>query len=228
MSRATGYTPYFLLYGKNCLFPFDLTDRTWFALDWHKVSTTEDLLTIRLQQIARKEEHIGKAVDNLKESRQRSVDDYNKKHARSMVEGYEPGTWVLVHETWLDNQHGNKGALRWAGPYVVQERHPSGSSYAIRELNGVMLKETVAASRLKLFYYRDDHQVMHSEVLTEWEDLATRHLPLFLFPSHEGTFEDFIRTNTLAEIVVWRECLRRSNSNLQELVRLQSEVEPWW
>ena len=43
-SRSTGYTPYFMVYGKDCLFPFDLTDRTWYTLDWDKVVTTEDLI----------------------------------------------------------------------------------------------------------------------------------------------------------------------------------------
>ena len=32
-SRVTGYTPYFLLYGKHCLFPYNITDRTWYALE---------------------------------------------------------------------------------------------------------------------------------------------------------------------------------------------------
>ncbi|KAF9800793.1 hypothetical protein IEO21_10293 [Rhodonia placenta] len=132
---------------------------TWSVLEWDKVRTTEDLLTMRLQQIACKDELVEEAVKHLIKSRRRSADDYNKKHARSMTEAFEPGMWVLVHETWLDNQHGNKGALRWAGPYVIQERHTSGS-YAIQELDGVVLKEAVATSRLKLFYYRNDHQVM--------------------------------------------------------------------
>ncbi|KZT00323.1 uncharacterized protein LAESUDRAFT_633658, partial [Laetiporus sulphureus 93-53] len=64
-----------------------------------------------------------------------------------------PGTWVLVHETWLDAQHGNKGVLHWSGPYVVHERYASGS-YCLKELDGTVLKEAVTANRVKLFYYR--------------------------------------------------------------------------
>ena len=55
------------------------------------------------------------------------------KHAKTIqLSDYEPGTWVLVHETWLNTQHENKGALRWAGPYIVHERYPSGS-YLLRD-----------------------------------------------------------------------------------------------
>ncbi|TFK79050.1 hypothetical protein K466DRAFT_446278, partial [Polyporus arcularius HHB13444] len=53
-SRATGYTPYYLLYGMHCLFPYDLTDRTWYTLDWHEVRSTEDLLALRITQLARR------------------------------------------------------------------------------------------------------------------------------------------------------------------------------
>ncbi|TFY61408.1 hypothetical protein EVJ58_g4516 [Rhodofomes roseus] len=129
-------------------------------LAWDEVKTTEDLIAIRIQQIERRDAVLGEATEQLRKSRQRAVDDFMRKHATQIVDGvYEPGTWVLVHETWLDAQHGNKGALRWAGPYVVHERYPSGS-YCIRELDGTVLKEHVAASRLRLFFYRADRQVM--------------------------------------------------------------------
>ncbi len=155
-SRATGYTPYFLIYGVHCLFPFDVADRSWFVLDWHEVKSTEDLLSLRMKQLARREEDIGTAVQHLDESRRRSADDANRRNAHRLAEPLDPNTWVLIHETWLDNQHGNKGALRWAGPYVVHQQHPSGS-YSIRELDGSLLKEKVAASRLKRFYFRDHY-----------------------------------------------------------------------
>lgn len=160
MTRATGFTPYFLLYGKHCLYPFDLTDRTWYRLAWDEVRTTGQLLAIHIQQIERRDAVLGEATDNLLRSRQRAVDDFMRRHSTRITSGdYAVGTWVLVHETWLDAQHGNKGALRWAGPYIVHERYPSGS-YCIRELDGAVLKEHVAASRLRLFFYRLDHQTL--------------------------------------------------------------------
>lgn len=157
-SRATGFTPYFLTYGQHALFPFDISDRTWFLLDWDDVYSTEDLLSLRMKQLARREEDIGTAVQHLEESRRRAAEDANRANAHRMRdEELLPGMWVLVHETWLDAQHGHKAAVRWAGPFVIHQRHPSGS-YALRELDGTVLKEAVAASRLKVFYFRDTHQ----------------------------------------------------------------------
>ncbi len=158
VSRATGYTPYFLLYGMHCLFPFDLTDRTWYALDWDEVTSTEDLLTLRIAQLTRHDDDVSRARANLDASRQRAVDDFNRRHHdRLRAREFEPGTWVLLHETWLDAQHGNKGALRWAGPYVVALRYPNGS-YRLRELDGSLMKSSAPGSRLRLFYFRDTHQ----------------------------------------------------------------------
>ncbi|KAI0323875.1 hypothetical protein GY45DRAFT_1228530, partial [Cubamyces sp. BRFM 1775] len=108
----------------------------------------------RIKQLARREEDIGRAVEQQYQSRLRAVNDFMRRNAhRIRTEGYEPGTWVLVHETWLDVQHGHKGALRWAGPYVVFKRDESGS-YLLRELDGTLLRVRVAGSRLRLFYFR--------------------------------------------------------------------------
>ncbi|KZT73500.1 hypothetical protein DAEQUDRAFT_662193, partial [Daedalea quercina L-15889] len=78
----------------------------------------------------------------------KAIKDFERQHKHRLESGdYAPGTWVLIHETWLDAQHGNKGTLRWAGPYVVHERYPLGS-YCLRELDGTVLKEHIMVSRL--------------------------------------------------------------------------------
>ncbi|KAJ3991299.1 hypothetical protein F5050DRAFT_1538368, partial [Lentinula boryana] len=44
VSRATGFSPYYLLYGVHPIFSFDITETTWQTLDWHNVRTHEDLI----------------------------------------------------------------------------------------------------------------------------------------------------------------------------------------
>ena len=52
------------------------------------------------------------ALEQQKKVRQWAVDDFNSKHERLLSSGeFLLGTWVLLHETWLDAQMGNKGAL---------------------------------------------------------------------------------------------------------------------
>ena len=161
-SRVTGYTPYFLLYGLRPCFAFDFTDRTWDTLDWHAIASTEDLLAIRMQQILRRDKKLVLAMEQQKLVRQRAVDDFNSKHERSLSSGdFLLGTWVLLHETWLDSQMGHKGALRWTGPFIVH-RKLRDTTYQLRELDGTVMGGSVAANRLKIFYYREEHQTVRT------------------------------------------------------------------
>ncbi|GLB42560.1 putative transposition, RNA-mediated [Lyophyllum shimeji] len=161
-SRVTGYPPYYLLYGRYPFFAFDMADRTWDTLDWDTVRTTEELIAIRIQQLLRRDRKLVLALEHQKAARQRAVDDFNRTHAKYLSSGlFELGTWVLLHETWLDTQIGNKGALRWSGPYIVHKQLKD-TTYQLRELDGTVRRESVAANRLKIFYYRDDHQTVRT------------------------------------------------------------------
>ena len=186
VSRTTGYTPFFLMYGQEALLPFDMTDRSWYSLDWHKVTSTEDLLVLRTQQIARRNEHLGIATEEAYRTRQKGIDDFMKRNAKRLTSGdFEPGTWVLVHETWLDRQLSNKGALRWAGPYVIHSRHHN-NNYHLRELDGTLIREAVPTARLKLFYFRDEFQTMSTclEPIADYEaEFLFEYIPSYTGPS---------------------------------------------
>jgi len=67
------------------------------------------------------------------------------------------GTWVLLHETWLDSQMGHKGVLHWTGPYIVHKRLHD-TTYQLRELDGTVMRGSIATNRLKIFYYCKEHQ----------------------------------------------------------------------
>ena len=161
-SRMTGHSPYYLLLGRQPLLAFDIADRTWESLDWDKVITTEDLITIRAQQIARRDNILEEALEKQKRERQRAVDDFNNRYEKYLVTNdFDIGTWVLVHETWLDNQKGNKLAPRWTGPFAIH-RKLSDTTYQIREIDGTIKRGKVSKDRLKLFYYRKDLQTIKS------------------------------------------------------------------
>jgi len=166
-SRVTGDPPYFLLYGCRPFFTFDFADKTWDTLDWHSVTSTEDLLALRMQQILWRDKKLVLVMDQQK-NRQWAVDDFNCKHTHYLSSGtFILGTWVLLHETWLDSQMGNKGALRWTGPYIIHHQLHD-TTYQLRELDGIVMCGSVAANHLKIFYYQEEHQMVHSVQHTEF------------------------------------------------------------
>jgi hypothetical protein len=159
--RAHGYSPYFLLYGVHPVFAFDITDHTWQTLDWHDVKSYADLITLRAQQILRRDELLNPALEDLRRARLRSIENMNRKMRYHSFKDFEPGMWVWRHETHLEGQHGHKEEMRWSGPYIIHEKHPN-DVYTLRELSGVVIRGTVTVHRLKLFYYRPDRQTLKS------------------------------------------------------------------
>jgi len=167
-SRVTGYTPYFLLYGLHPLFSFDITDRTWEALDWHTIASTKDLLTLHMQQILHQDKKLVLAMEQQKWVCQWAVDDFNGKHEHQLSSSdFILGTWVLLHKTWLDSQMGNKGVLWWTRPYIVHCKLQD-TTYQLRELDGTVIQGSVAANRLKIFYYHKEHQTVRTVDHTEY------------------------------------------------------------
>ena len=107
-----------------------------------------------MQQILQRDKKLVLAMDQQKKVCQGAVDNFNHKHAHYSSSGtFVMGTWVLLHETWLDSQMGHKGALHWTGPYIVHcQLHDT--TYQLRELDGTVMRSLVVANRLKIFYYQ--------------------------------------------------------------------------
>ena len=63
---------------------------------------------------------------------------------------YMKGELVLVVNEILKNQHGQKGAMQWFGPYTVVQKHPSGA-FVLQELDGAVLKQPIVWCCLKSY-----------------------------------------------------------------------------
>ena len=49
--QPTGWMPFFIVYGREDVLAVELQHPTWRILDWEKVKTQEELLTIWAQQL---------------------------------------------------------------------------------------------------------------------------------------------------------------------------------
>ncbi len=171
-SSVTGYMPAELMYGQKPIMPGECDVPTWAFLSWEDDITTERLLQLRTQQLARLPEDLVTALDKLKTARLNNKERFDKTH-RLRLKKIEEGDWVLVFDSTLEHQHSTlrKFAKRWFGPYVVMEVHNNGT-YSLRELDGTPLRTSVAGKRVKAFRRRDgrfytedmdDFNTLHSE-----------------------------------------------------------------
>ncbi|KAF8287021.1 hypothetical protein DL93DRAFT_2069377 [Clavulina sp. PMI_390] len=165
--RSTGFSPYHLIYGKPHIFPFALTEATWYTINWHKIETTEDLLEVRARQLRRLQEDRATASDNNIESRRRAAEQFAIKNAHRLTSGlYRAGEYVLVALKGANLKKGYgrvKSADRWGGPYRIYGRYKSGS-YSLKELDGTIIRGSVPPSHLKPFY-TNEHQVVGEDLI---------------------------------------------------------------
>ncbi|KAF8904943.1 hypothetical protein CPB85DRAFT_1437489 [Mucidula mucida] len=117
---ATGFSTYYLLYGQQPVFSFNLEEITWQTLNWDQVHTHEELIAIRAAQITERNEKMEQANAKLKESRRLAIENLAKRHHFQFnFFDYEEGMYVWLGESRLDEIKGGKGEWTYSGPYVV-------------------------------------------------------------------------------------------------------------
>ncbi|RKP15737.1 hypothetical protein ROZALSC1DRAFT_2029, partial [Rozella allomycis CSF55] len=151
--RSTGFTPFQLMFGRDCLLPFDLEFNSFLGLDWTNVQNREDLLKMRLTQLEYFYEESQDARDKIFKSRLKGKfyhDAKKKKHPIKLQEN----DLVLVFEEIFETQtHGRKFVERYRGPYKIVKDLKNGAYY-LAELDGSRLKGSYHGNRLRKFYCR--------------------------------------------------------------------------
>ncbi|OSC96172.1 hypothetical protein PYCCODRAFT_1332210, partial [Trametes coccinea BRFM310] len=146
--RSTGFSPYFLLHGVHPVLPMDLRESTFMVEGFRRDMSPVDLLALRIRQLERKPEDVACAANILKQTRLASKEQFVRRFAhRLQKEAFEPGDLVLVRNTAIEREMNRKHKPRYLGPYEVVRRTQNGS-YIIKELNGDIARESVAAFRL--------------------------------------------------------------------------------
>ncbi|KAF8297802.1 hypothetical protein DL93DRAFT_2068155 [Clavulina sp. PMI_390] len=163
--RTTGFSPYHLLYGRPHLFPFTLEEETWYTTRWQDVSTTEELLEVRANQLSRLRRDRSLAAKRNIAARRKAAEAYAIHHAHRLSSGkYRPDEFVLVALKGPNVKKGYgriKAADRWSGPFRIHGRYKSGS-YLLKELDGTILKGSIPASHLRPFFTNADQVQGHN------------------------------------------------------------------
>jgi len=154
-SSVTGFSAYFLLHGIHPLLPFDLTEASFMVNGFVTNMSSSDLLALRIRQLEKHPADILQAAQTLKNARFRSKAQFEKKfHKKLRRSVYQPGDLVLLRNTAVEKELNRKTKPRYLGPYEV-DRQTKGGSYVLKEMNGTILRQGVAAFRLYPYIHRD-------------------------------------------------------------------------
>jgi hypothetical protein len=154
-SSVTGFSAYFLLHGTHPVLPFDLTEVSFMVNGFTTNMSSSELLALRIRQLERHPADIFQATQTLKNARFRSKAQFEKRFHRKLRHSlYRHGDLVLLRNTPVEKELNKKTKPRYLGPYEV-DRRTKGGSYVLKEMDGTILRQGVAAFRLYPYISRD-------------------------------------------------------------------------
>ncbi len=151
VNAFTGYTPFELWYGRDCITPVEFTYESWRTVNYRLGMSTEELIIRRAQQIKTAEEHRYRAMDAINEQRERARIRWNRK---SNDENLQVGELVLVLNSELMNNLGRRMEFKWNGPYVIVGMSEGGAFY-LAEMDGSPIRNPITGARIRRYIDRD-------------------------------------------------------------------------
>ena len=152
--KATGFSPYYMAHGVHPVLPFDIVESTYLSPPQDFGMTTEDLVALRAQQLAKRPEDLARIRESVTEFRRQNLERFEKQHESRIVDfDFKPGALVLVRNSAVEKSLNSKSKSRYMGPVVVVRR-TKGSSYVVAELDGAQWRHHVAAFRLIPYFPR--------------------------------------------------------------------------
>jgi hypothetical protein len=141
-TQSTHYSPYFLLFGRECRLPIDTAFQPSQTLPGRYQTHVNKLLS--QQKIFREEAH-----KNITEHQRR----YKEVHDRKAKDpGFSLGDQVWLYCTKTQPGLSPKLCRKWLGPYYIVEK-PGTYTYKLRRSkDNKILRSTVHANRLKHYF----------------------------------------------------------------------------
>ncbi|XP_051132643.1 uncharacterized protein LOC127252493 [Andrographis paniculata] len=145
-NKATGCTPFHMVYGQEVILPLEITVPLLRVLKQNLLSP-EQYDTAMLQRLDGVHEDQMMALENIRANKVKVARAYNKKvHRRTFQEGDLVWNTVLPEE-FKDNTFG-KWSPMWEGLYRVSKVLPNGA-YRLMSIDGIEHKNVINAKHLK-------------------------------------------------------------------------------
>ena len=174
--QPTGYTPFYMVYGREAVFPVETEFASWRTLNWDTVKPGDhdELLMLRARQIEMRDLGMVEAQHSKNRRREVAKEWFDQKHS-IRKEPLNTGDFVLMYDIRDINVAMDKSKKlywRWLGPFVVREVQPQGT-YLLRELDGTHMRGTVHGNRLQRFVKRGGYWFSHDDPIDMWRDTDT-------------------------------------------------------
>jgi len=165
--QATGYSPYYMVHGTQPLLPFDVTEATYLSPPQDLGISTEELVSIRAKQLAKRPEDLAAMQTTVTKFRQANIERFEAMHRSHITDfNFQPGALVLVRNSRVEETLSSKSKPWYTGPVVVI-RKTRGMSYVVAELDGSVSKLRVAAFRLLPYLARTKTQFVLPSLVEE-------------------------------------------------------------
>jgi hypothetical protein len=160
--RGIGHSPYYMVYGTEPIFPFDIEEATYLAPNLKHMVSTTTLIAERTKQLEKRTDELERIKEAVWRKRQELAGDFIKRN-ENIIKDYDfkPGRLVLVRNSKEDGPLRDKVKPRYLGPYIVVQRH-SGGTYTLAEMDGTISKLHFAAKRVIPYHLRDKIKLPYS------------------------------------------------------------------
>jgi hypothetical protein len=120
IQKSTGYSPYYMAHGIKPLFPFDLAEATYLALDLGSMVSMEDLIAQRSIMLQKRSGDLQRVREQVVKARWESVKQLEKSLKGCIHDfDFQPGHLVIVQNSKFDKTLSDKTKPQYSGPMVV-------------------------------------------------------------------------------------------------------------
>jgi hypothetical protein len=168
--RPTGYTPFYMIYGREPILPVESRFPTWRTLFTEEITDRSKLIEVRARQFQMREEDVNEAIFRKTRRRQEGKEAFDARH-NIRTRPFQVGDIVLRYDSQreVDISSDRKLDFRWLGPYEIYSANNDKGYFKLKEMgpDGVHLKGTFAGSRLKLFFKRERYLYSPDDIDSE-------------------------------------------------------------
>jgi transposase InsO family protein len=144
--KTTGFTPFYLIYGRQATLPIELK-----IPGVEETDSEQNPLAARLYHLIEQLENDRQIVrDRVTQEQLRQKERHDQ---AGLSEKLKIGDKVLVEKSWLRTNFSAKLEDKWIGPYYIHNVLKD-NVYKLRTLEGRLVKNLVHGNRLKLYKER--------------------------------------------------------------------------